>query len=335
MNRPRFLLLLLVLAIGLLAPSVTQAQSTSALETQVVNGQSYVTGDSIKKFYGFTAMKKSGRQLTFERKDVRMKFLLGQQDVYMNGVKFIFSFPVLASSKGCLIHRIDFAKIVHPVLCPWNVNKKGAFDTVIIDPGHGGHDSGARSPHGNGMEKNHAMEVANRLSTHLRKRGFKVGLTRSTDKYLTLQQRVDFANKFPNAIFISLHFNSGGGGRAEGIETFTLSPKGVAHYGRGLIASDYKDKPGNAQDSANIALATAIHSNCIRYTGRKDRGIRRARYSVITGVRHPAVLVEGGFLNNRVEGSLIKSTAYKERLALAIADAVVKYKVATEKMQRR
>ena len=320
-----------ILFLFLVAPVLT-AQSTAAWENVEFKGENYVTVRSIKAFYGFKTMRPSGSKLILEKDNVRVEFVIGQQDVWMNGIKFVFSFPVIRSGSRYLVHRIDLVKLLDPVMRPHNITRTLArIDTIIIDPGHGGHDSGTVSPHGNGREKDHALNLAKKLSTQLRKRGFKVGLTRSEDKYLTLQQRVDFANQYPNAIFISLHFNSGGGGRASGIETFTLSPKGVAHYGRGLKASDFREKPGNNNDSANIALATAIHSTVIKNTGRRDRGVRRARYSVITGVKHPAILLEGGFLSHRTEGAYIKTSDYQDRLAYSIAEAVVKYKMATER----
>lgn len=322
---------LFIIWICLLAPLTAAKPSTEGWETVVYNNESYVTIRSIKKFYGFERMYPDGNKLILESKGIRIKFIIGLQDVWMNGVKFVFSFPVQRSGNRYLVHRIDLVKLVDPVIRPHQINGQSRFDTVILDPGHGGHDSGARSPHGNGLEKDHTLSLAHRLSTQLRKRGFKVGLTRSTDKSMSLQQRVKFANQFDNAIFISLHFNSGGRGRAQGIETFTLSPKGVAHYGRGLKASDHQEKPGNNNDSSNIALATAVHSTCIDNTGRRDRGIRRARYSVITGVKHPAILLEGGFLDNRAEGALINDPRYLDRLAFSVADAVVKYKIATER----
>ena len=325
---PLFLLLLL-------AP-FSSAQSTAAWENVVIGKENYVTVRSIKKFYGFTTMRTSGSKLILEKSNVRVEFLVGQQDVWMNQIKFVFSFPVKRSGSRYLVNRIDLVKLLDPVMRPHNIGRNPTrVDTVIIDPGHGGHDPGCVSKHGNGREKDHTLALAKKLSTQLRKRGFKVGLTRSTDKYLTLQQRVDFANQYPNAVFISLHFNSGGGGRADGIETFTLSPKGVAHYGRGLKASDFNEKPGNNNDSANIALATAIHATVIKNTGRRDRGVRRARYSVITSVKHPAILLEGGFLANRREGALIKRSDYQDRLAFSIAEAVVKYKMATERPPRK
>ncbi|GHC56443.1 N-acetylmuramoyl-L-alanine amidase family protein [Roseibacillus persicicus] len=328
--------LLALVFLSLMVPQLS-AQSTAAWENVVVGKENYVTVRSIQKFYGFSTMRTSGSKLILEKKEIRVEFLVGQQDVWMNKIKFVFSFPVKRSGNRYLVHRIDLVKLLDPVMRPYNVGGRGPsrIDTVIIDPGHGGHDPGTVSPHGNGKEKDHALALARKLSLQLRKRGFKVGLTRDKDRYLTLQQRVDYANRFPNAIFISLHFNSGGGGRAQGIETFTLSPKGVAHYGRGLKASDYQEKPGNNNDSANVALATAVHSNVIKATQRTDRGIRRARYSVISGVKHPAILLEGGFLSNRTEGSYIARSDYQDRLAFSIAEAVVKYKMATERAPKR
>ena len=326
---------LTILLLLLLAP-LLPAQSTAAWENVVIGKENYVTIRSIQKFYGFNPVKISGNKLILEKSNVRLEFVNGQQDVWMNTIKFVFSFPVKRSNGRYLVHRIDLVKLLDPVMRPHNASRQLArIDTVIIDPGHGGHDPGTTSPHGHGREKDHTLSLAKKLSTQLRKRGFKVGLTRSTDKYLTLQNRVDFANQYPNAVFISLHFNSGGGGRAQGIETFTLSPKGVAHYGRGLKASDFKEKPGNNNDAANIALATAVHSNIIKHTGRRDRGVRRARYSVITGVKHPAILLEGGFLSSRTEGAYIRRSDYQDRLAFSIAEAVVKYKMATELAPRR
>ena len=323
--------LLAVFSLLLLCP-VVPAQSTAAWENVVSKGENYVTVRSIQKFYGFNPHRISGSKIILEKSNVRVEFLVGQQDVWMNNIKFVFSFPVKREGGRYLVHRIDLVKLLDPVMRPHNIGRGPArIDTVIIDPGHGGHDSGTNSPHGNGREKDHTLRLAKELSTQLRKRGFKVGLTRSTDKFLSLQQRVDYANQYQNAVFISLHFNSGGGGRAQGIETFTLSPKGVAHYGRGLKDSDFKEKPGNNNDSANIALATAIHSTVIKNTKRRDRGVRRARYSVITGVKHPAILLEGGFLSHRTEGSYIKTSDYQDRLAFSIAEAVVKYKRATER----
>jgi N-acetylmuramoyl-L-alanine amidase len=184
------------------------------------------------------------------------------------------------------------------------------------------------------VEKDYNLAVARMCKRELEARRFKVIMTRDSDRTLSLTERVNFANRFPNAIFISIHFNSGGRGRAEGIETFTLSPAGVAHYGRGIRQDDYQLRKGNAQDSANIALATAIHGTCLLKTNRPDRGIRRARFSVLTGIKHPAILLEGGFMSHSFESRLIASRGYQETIARSIADAVVKYRLATTRRRR-
>jgi N-acetylmuramoyl-L-alanine amidase len=109
----------------------------------------------------------------------------------------------------------------------------------------------------------------------------------------------------------------------------------VAHYGRGPRLDDNKLRDGNTQDSANIALATAVHSTCLLKAERPDRGIRRARFSVLTGVRHPAILLEGGFMSHSYEARLIANTTYQRTIASAIADAVMKYRFATMRRPQR
>ncbi|NNC87009.1 MAG: N-acetylmuramoyl-L-alanine amidase [Akkermansiaceae bacterium] len=319
---------LIPVLVGFLLCAVAAAHA--GWETARYNGNDYVTVRSIKEFYNFDTMKRTNKHIVLENKAVEMRLTTGGQEVWMNNVKFVFSYPVVYSKGRYLVSRIDLAKLVDPVLRPQYIRRGGSFTTVIIDPGHGGKDSGATNRYG--TEKAYNLIVARKLKAELEARKFKVIMTRDSDRYLSLQERVDFANRFTNAVFISIHFNSGGRGRAEGIETFTLSPVGVAHYGRGLKDSDFQAAAGNSQDSANIALATAVHSTTLLMTGRPDRGIRRARYSVLTGVRHPAILLEGGFMSHPFEARLIDNSGYQNTVAKGIANAVVKYKMATERL---
>jgi N-acetylmuramoyl-L-alanine amidase len=174
------------------------------------------------------------------------------------------------------------------------------------------------------------VQVTDEQIEKLEKDGYKVVMTRSDDHYLTLQERVDLANAIKeDAVFISIHFNSGGSG-ARGIETFTLSPPGVSHYGRDAIAADNHARTGNQHDSANIALATSVHGSLLRRLQKNtfDRGIKRARFSVLSGVRHPAILLEGGFMTHPYEARLIDNPAYQGAVANSILDAVKKYRFA-------
>ena len=317
----------LILLGGLLLCALPATGAATGWETVRHNGHDYVTVRSIKNFYGFQSMKVKGPFLELENRAVKIKFTLGGQEVFMNNVKFVFSFKVLPHKGRYLVSRIDLSKLVDPVLRPSYIRNSTPFDTVIIDPGHGGNDPGAVNRHG--LEKNYNLAVARMVKQQLEARRFKVVMTRNSDRALSLPERVELANRYQNAIFISIHFNSGGRGRAEGIETFTLSPAGVAHYGRGVREDDFQLRKGNGQDSANIALATAVHSTCLLKTGRPDRGIRRARFSVLTGVRHPAILLEGGFMSHSYEARLIAGLTYQRTLATAITDAIMKYRLAT------
>ncbi len=299
-----------------------------AWEVVKIGGRDYVTAEGIKEFYRFDKLERQGNAVTLENRAVVMKLTVGHQDCYMNGVKFVFSYKVEGQGAKVLVSRIDLAKLVDPVLRPNYIPNAGSFRTIILDAGHGGKDPGATNPYG--TEANYNLLLAGKLKPLLEQRGFKVILTRNSNRFLTLQERVDFANRISeDAIFISLHFNAGGR-HARGIETFTLSPQGVAHYGRGLRADDFRLRTGNEHDSANIALATAVHGSVLRRLGTNtfDRGIKRARYSVLTGIRHPAILLEGGFMSHPYEARLIGNPAYQNALARGVADAVLKYRVA-------
>ena len=307
--------------------------------------RTYVPLDRVSKFYGYSLVT-SGRKILLTNKGkvapektITIEFSSGGQEVIMNGVKFIFSFPIIAIGGKYHLCETDFNKILDPVLRPSYIANAKPFDTVIIDPGHGGRDPGCVNSLG--TEAGYNLKVAKLLKAQLLKYGFKVVMTRDSDRFISLSQRVIIANKYRNAIFVSIHFNSIGGAarsQARGIETFTLSPEGVAHYGSSVKASDLRKKPGTQQDSANMALATAVHWQIIRSLADKkkgpgivipDRGIRRARFNVLTGVKHPAILIEGGFMSHPEESRHIHKPTYQSTMAKAVCNAIYFYRVNT------
>lgn len=332
MTSRRFISLLLAMILSWLgSSSVASAQ----WETKKIGGREYVNVEGMKKFYNFDSMKRGRREVILENKKVILKLRIGAQECLMNGVKFVFSYKVESSAGKVWISRIDLSKLVHPVLRPEFIGNAGDFRTVIIDPGHGGSDPGATNSLG--TEANYNLKVSQDLKKLLTDRGYKVLMTRDSNRFLTLQERVNFANKVKdNAIFVSIHHNSGGRSAARGIETFTLSPIGVAHYGRGLNASDFQMRAGNTHDSANVALATAIHGCITRRLGKNtlDRGIKRARFNVLSGVKHPSVLLECGFMTHPTEARLIHNPAYRKQVVTGIAEAIAKYRFAVSKKAR-
>lgn len=297
-----------------------------------LNGNNYVSLRSVKAFYGFQKISFKG-SIVLENKGVKLELRSGSQQCRMNGLLFILSHPIKPYNGKYLISRTDLVKLIDPVMRPSYIGNAKVFNTVIIDAGHGGSDSGAVGHLG--LEKTYALKVARLVRDMLQKKGYRVVMTRDSDVFISLPNRVRIANKYKNmgAIFISIHFNSANA-RANGIETFTVSPVGVPHLGRGVRDRDFKMVPGNIMDSASIALATAVHGRSLLYLNNPkgnnfrmaDRGIKRARFNVLTGIQIPAVLFEGGFLSNRTEAAKIHSPVYQTTMATALVRAVDVYR---------
>jgi N-acetylmuramoyl-L-alanine amidase len=221
------------------------------------------------------------------------------------------------------------------VLRPSYIRVAEPFDTVVVDAGHGGHDSGARGVYG--REKDYNLDTARRLATELRSRNLKVVMTRNADVFKSLAERVAFANRTPNSVFVSIHHNSGPS-TARGVETFALPPQGASTTYSEEQESDLRLLQGNRRDSENVALATALHASMLfslkkiyRTAAPLDRGVKRARYYVLRGINRPAVLVEGGFLTNREEARKVHTPAFRSVIAQSIAQGITNYRNALTK----
>lgn len=309
-------------------PSEPLPTNTKNIGWQVVKvgGRDYVTGESIHNFYRFSSYKVDGKHVWLRSNNLILKASIGSQEMLINNIKFILSFPVLESGGRALFSRLDLCKLIDPVLRPTYITDGEPFDTVVVDAGHGGHDAGARGVYG--YEKDFALKMSYVLKDALQKKGFKVILSRPNDTFVSLGGRVAIANATPRSIFVSLHFNSGGSSVASGIETFALTPQGSSASLERGGGFNYNGTTGNSHDSANIALATAVHAMVISRFKFVDRGIKRAQWSVLTGCKRPGILFEGGFVTNGNECRLIASDTYRSSVASAIADAVVNYRTA-------
>lgn len=287
------------------------------------DGRSYVSASDIKKFYRFETIGTSGGKLELASPTSQLRITPGTPNLYINGVMFHLGHSSRRRNGEVLFSRNDFEKLIDPVLRPGQIEGRHRFNTVVIDPGHGGYDTGSKSVYG-GNEKEYTLRLANILKRELQRKGFRVRMTRTGDTFPRLAERVVFANRVPDSVFISLHFNHHSS-RSDGIETFALDPRGSPRTRRGP-GPDALSLPGNARDAENIALATAVHAALLRKTRARDRGIKRERFAVLKGINKPAILVEGGFLSNRTEARKIASTSYLALMAAGIADAVVTYR---------
>ena len=171
------------------------------------------------------------------------------------------------------------------------------FTTVVVDAGHGGKDAGAQRRYGP-AEKVVTLDVAQCLNRKLRESQFRTVMTRSSDVFVPLDQRVAIGNRQNNSIFVSVHFNDARRRGIHGFETYYASP-----YAR--------------------SLAQRIQRKLMTLPGARNRGVKTANFRVIRNAVYPSVLVECGFLSNRKEGAQARSPAYREMLADKISEAIV------------
>lgn len=196
-----------------------------------------------------------------------------------------------------------------------------ALPTVVIDPGHGGKDEGATA---NGLvEKNLSLDVAQRVEKILKPFNFPVILTRRDDIFIPLEERAAIANRLENAVFVSIHFNHARDRVSTGVETFYAPAKVLPNDP--LTWVGFFNKPETPPLDNGETLAGFIQASLVLRTDAVNRGIKSRELYVVRHTRCPAVLVEGGFINNPLEATLISNGEYRQRLASAIAEGIMSY----------
>lgn len=286
----------------------------------------YVSIEDVATFYKMNRPVSEGPKFRLAGSGNSIVGTPNGRDVLINGVKYVLCFPMVTQNGKTLISAMDVVKIIEPILRPQKIKNATAVRTVILDAGHGGHDSGARGPLG--AEKDAALDVVLRAKKLLQENGYIVRCTRLTDTFIPLEKRAEFANKHTNAIMISVHFNKSNTG-GTGIETYCLAPRGVPSMDEeNLRYSDFVQYPGHARDPENVALATTVHAALVRNLGLTDRGIKRARFLVIKNLKLPGILVEGGFMSGAPDYQMIATPAYRQKMAQSILDGVNRYKQA-------
>lgn len=198
-------------------------------------------------------------------------------------------------------------------------NNYGKYSKVIyLDAGHGGTDSGA--VYFGQSEKNLNLSIFNKLSTQLKKEGYTIMSTRSSDTYTGLQQISEKVNASNADIFVSIHFNAAKSASVNGIETYWYQ--------------NYKEYPSRINKDNHLnpdrlrrsqVLAEGIHSNLVSETKATNRGVRRDTYSVLRETAIPAVLLELGYMSNQQEAKNIANSAYQDKLVQGIVKGIKNY----------
>lgn len=191
---------------------------------------------------------------------------------------------------------------------------------ICIDAGHGGIDSGTIDGREDeefdtivSYEKYINVDIARRVVGSLAGKGMSTVETRTTDKYVSLADRVALANKLRANLFVSIHCNS----------SLTKSPP----YPEGIETFHYPLAEGQITSKGKIA-ATLVQDKVINFTNAKSRGVKTAKFYVLTNTTMPAILIECGFLNNPKEEKLLNDPEYRKKVAQGIAAGIIAYREA-------
>ncbi len=222
------------------------------------------------------------------------------------------------------------------------VETKPKSQRIIIDPGHGGFDTGAKA-YGI-MEKDLTLQISRPLAGELARSGFDVVLTRTDDRYLTLEERSKFVAEQAGDLFISIHANSSQSQSAGGFEIYYLSEaiddnaRAVAAYENAAVqsdtVSDFKAPPIDPtvwdiilteKRRESIMLANMISDGLSESGLARNRGVKSAEFRVLMNTKVPALLLEVGFLTNPEEATRLTTPDYQRELVAMISEAVRQY----------
>ncbi|MDE6432376.1 MAG: N-acetylmuramoyl-L-alanine amidase [Opitutales bacterium] len=259
-------------------------------------------------------------EFILRRGDVKFAFKNASRTFSVNNVKILLGFPCSIRRRQSSILYSDYIAHVLPFLSP-KKNYSQTPITVVIDPGHGGNDHGTVC--NKLQEKMIVLDVAKKVATRLSAKGYKVLLTRTTDTFVPLDQRTNFANKCHATIFVSIHCNSAEARTASGIETFILTPYGQPSSSKNFQSPrDLKTFSNNKFDASNLLLAYQVQKNLTQQAHALDRGIKRSRFQVLKGLNCPGILIECGFLSNPNDRQKLISEQYRQILAEAISSGI-------------
>ena len=249
--------------------------------------------------------------------------------------------------KGDALITTAFVSSILPDYLKSSGKKKGSAGSkklVVLDAGHGGHDTGCR---GGGMnEKDIALDVTKRVRDILTEMGYRVIMTRSTDVFLELPSRSDVANRNGADIFVSIHVNDAQNTSASGTETYYLAKPQVDndYHAKRLDSSSYgyelrkrwnslttrmksvvRQQHYQTTQQKSQLLAEKVQKRLARAAGGDNRGIKGKNFSVLRNSYCPACLVEIGFISNYSDMKKMKTSAHRQKVAQAIAQGIKDY----------
>ena len=252
------------------------------------------------------------------------------RSLQFNGIEIWLSFPVILRSGQPCLSRLDGESTLVPLLSNTMRGAPTKVKSICLDPGHGGKDPGYCV--GSSQEKKYTLLLAQELRQQLTSAGFKVTLTRGSDRFIDLPVRPELAQRQRADLFLSLHFNATEVARnsVQGAQVFCLTPPGASSTNAGGEGGGAGWFPGNRNNDQSLLLAYNLQKALTHTLSVEDHGVRRARFVVLRDAPMPAALVEAGFMSHPVEGKKILSSSYRHQLAQALTQGIVAYKEAME-----
>lgn len=316
--------LAVVLILGALVPT---GAPLFARQIQI-EGRGYVDLETVASRFGMSGYWLKGYK-TYRLKSrwTTIDFGKSSKVLELNRMPVYLGFPAKESQGRLYIAQADYQHVLKPILTPQAFRPRPGLRRIVIDPGHGGKDSGARNEAYAQQEKQLTLDVAHRLKRMLEQVGYEVIMTRKTDVYIPLDQRPAVANRAKADLFLSLHFNAAASSSATGFETFALTPQYQASskYPRPSSRDNTRYK-GNDQDPWNTLAGYQVQRALVQRLGGPDRGLKRARFLVLKHLECPGVLVELGFVSNASTAQKLKSSSHRQTIAQALFEGIVGYR---------
>jgi N-acetylmuramoyl-L-alanine amidase len=312
----------------------------------VINGREYVRIEDVAtRLKADLRWIDAGRkaELTFESH--RLDFAAGGKFsgllAHADGLEVFLGDSVVSRSGDLFVSRIDLEHRLVPLTHGgWGGEAPPPPRVIVIDPGHGGDDSGFRNVRLRLMEKTFTLDTALRLQRLLEAQGCKVILTRTSDRKLDRDHDTDLRLRGETAVaahadlFLSIHFNSADPDpRPHGTEVFIFAPAHQSSTDSSLAhkvdAEPNREhpapSPANAWDHWSVIYAHAVHRELMAGLRTEDRGEKIAHWGVLRPLNCPGILVESAFLSNDAEAHRIADPAFRQQIAEAMAAGIRDY----------
>lgn len=283
--------------------------------------------DTLARRYGFGAPLNLGAERALRSNYSTIVFTAGSRKLRFNDTLVWLNGPTATGTRDWTVTRRDSETMLDPLLRPSATVGGDDITTIVLDPGHGGTDSGAVG-HRRVYEKKAVLDIAQRVRDILKAQGLTVRMTRDRDHFVPLSKRSSLARQWGADLFVSIHLNASSNTSVSGIETYVCSSAGFASTMGGR--ADPRAYSGNHFDKKNTLLGYYLHRGMLQQVKAIDRGVKHARFEVLRNAPCPAVLLECGFISNQHEATRIISRTHRDAIARGIVSGIMSYIAKTE-----